>query len=100
MAKARIVIAINSVVHLKNKKTRRCDNYLLVLRRKGLRLTVNSKSNEQISITLIGMSALATGQPQSLNIFCKKSTYLESMSLRNKLLTYWSKIKTIVKFQS
>lgn len=40
--------------------------------------------------TLIGISAAATGHLQSLNTFDKKSTYLESMSLRNRLLTYWS----------
>lgn len=30
------------------------------------------------------------GHSQSLNKLCKKRTYLESISLRNRLLTYWS----------
>lgn len=56
------------------------------------------ENNYSILITLIGMSASGMGQSQSLNTFCKKSTYLESMSLRNRLLTYWSKTTKTVDY--
>lgn len=81
MSKTRVVISVNCVFHLYTTtnlinicfKTKYYDNKLFMF------------------ITLIGMSAIAIGHSQSLNILCKKRTYLESMSLRNKLLTYWSK---------
>lgn len=87
MSKTRIVIPVNCVFQLEKRiKTlnftnvqEQCDR-IICTHRHALK--------NQLYHTLIGMSANTTGQPQSLNTFDKNSTYLESMSLRNRLLTY------------
>lgn len=75
MSKTRVVISVNRIFQL-NKYNEETYYYTIMI------------DNYFQIITLIGISANATGQPQSLNTLSKNITYLESISLRNRLLTY------------
>jgi hypothetical protein len=81
MSETWVIISINRIFQL-NKYNEETYYY-----------TIMTNNYFQI-ITLIGISANAMGQSQSLNTLSKNITYLESISLRNRLLTYWSVTKT------
>jgi len=78
MSKTRVVVSVNCVFQLNST----AKKHIIIL--------FNVQQRFPLNITLIGISAKATGQPQSLNTLSKNITYLESISLRNRLLTYWS----------